>query len=223
MRQNRTIHFLLISAFALCLTGAAYNPSSSDLIHPKGLPVIGKWMISSSNAPANWLGIKFQGKEMREPINLVIIDSSSKTSAEAIARISQYCDTAGYKNRKGHSSGYSAYIGRSLYSQIPSEKDHAFSNRPYELDNDHGRIFGPYKVGGKFYFVGSFSREVVGRVGLKMIHKYGSFRQAREDFADQVTRKTELIITQYIFLDNRISSGTLTTGDHDGFAIVLEN
>ena len=180
-------------------------------------------MISPSGKPADWIGIKYKGKEMREPINIVIIDRKSKTAEEAVARISDYCDKAGYKDRKGHSSGYSGYIGGSLCSQVPREADHAFSNRPYELNNNHGRIFGPYKSGGKFYFIGSFSREVIGRVGFKLTHKYGSFMKAQKDFVKQAARKTELKIVREIFLDNALSGGTLTTGDHDGYAVVLGN
>jgi len=220
---KRTIAIIFLAVLAFYASGAAYRPSSSDLARPDELPVIGKWMIAPSNKPANWLGIKFEGKEMREPINIVIVDSISRTPGQAIARIFRYCAKAGYRDRRGHSSGYSGYIGGSLYAQIPRKRGHAFSNRPYEMGNDHGRIFGPYKSGSMFYFTGAFSREVLGRMGRGITHKYGSFRFARNEFADQVTRKTELQISSYVFLDNKISSGALTTGDHDGYAIVLQN
>ncbi len=206
-----------------CASGAAYQPASSDLTHIKGFPVIGKWMIAPSGRPADWIGIKYKGKEMREPINIVIIDVKSKTAEDSIARISGYCEKAGYKDRKGHSSGYSGYIGGSVCSQLPRENDHAFSNGPYELSNNHGRMFGPYKSGGKFYFIGAFSREVVGRVGMGLTHKYGSFMKAQKDFVKQAARKTELKVVTEIFLDNAFSGGMLTTGDHDGYAVVLGN
>lgn len=223
MMQKRPIIIVFLAVLAFYASGAAYKPSSSDLARPNDLPVIGKWMIAPSGRPANWLGIKFQGKEMREPINIVIVDSISKTPEDSIARIYRYCAKAGYRDRRGHSWGYSGYIGGALYAQLPRTKGHAFSNRPYEVGNDHGRIFGPYMSGGKFYFIASFSREVLGTVGRGITHKYGSFRLARNEFADLVSRKTALKISSYVFLDNKISSGALTTGDHDGYSIVLQN
>ncbi len=217
--RKRSIVIIFLAALAFYAAGAAYQPASSDLAHPKGLPVIGKWMITPSNKPANWLGLKFHGKEIKEPINVVIIDSRSKTSEEAIGRISKYCAEAGFKPRRGHSSGYSGYIGTSLYPQIPRKNRYAFSDRPPEFKNDHGRIFGPYKSEGKFYFTGAFSREKLDRRG----HDYVSFVKAREEFAARITSKTELKMTRKVFLDNMITSETLTTGDHDGSAIVLQN
>jgi hypothetical protein len=217
--QNRSIVIVLLAALVFCASGAAYQPSPSDIAHPKGLPALGKWMIAPSNKPANWLGLKFQGKEMREPINVIIIDSRSKTSEEAMDRLSEYCSEAGFKARKGHSSGYFGYIEGSLYPQIPRKNRLAFSNKPPEFQNDHGRIFGPYKSGGKFYFTAAFSREKLTRHG----HEYVSFVKAREEFTSQMSVKTDLKVIDNVFMDNKISSEALTTGDHDGYAIVLRN
>ncbi|MDD5069037.1 MAG: hypothetical protein PHN89_05595, partial [Candidatus Pacebacteria bacterium] len=45
------------------------------------------------------------------------------------------------------------------YPQLPPERHHAFSNEIAEIDNNHGRIFGPYRYREKYVYVAAFSRE----------------------------------------------------------------
>ena len=48
--------------------------SGSNLVQPAGLPQLGKWMLGSDGAAAHWLGEIYDGKRLREPINVIIVD-----------------------------------------------------------------------------------------------------------------------------------------------------
>lgn len=216
---------LLLTILATLLIGsvclALINPS--DIVKSNGLPRIGKWMFTTDLKPANWLGQKYQGKEMREPINVVVIDQQSTSSTEAIKCLARACRQAGYNDRWGHSGGYHGYIAGVFYPQLPSGKDRAFSNVPFIMSNNHGRFFGPYFDGKRYYLSASFSRElIVLTLDQKKMHKYGSFKIARDDFASRMNKKSDYKIAKYADLKNAlINDPILTTGDHDGRAVVL--
>ncbi len=182
---------------------------------------IGKWMIAPDKLPARWLGSKYFGKSLREPINVIIVDERTSDLAEALNNLYAACKSAGFEARKGHSGGYSAFIAGSLYPQLPSEKDHAFSNEPYELNNNHGRVFGPYLSSGKAVFTAAFSREEIDPLD-KIKHGYNSFNRARDSFAAAMDRHTCFKIKKFINLRNVfIADPNITTGDHDGIAVML--
>jgi hypothetical protein len=190
-----------------------YKNENEMLIN--GLPAIGKWMFDSTGMPSSWLGKKPRGKSIREPINIIIVDSVSKSADESKQNLTSAFDKAGYEDRWGHSSGYKGLIGGSYYSQLPEKYFHAFSNHPLELDNNHGRIFGPHAVNGVYYYTGSLSRE------SGYFHNYISFTQARDDFSSALDSKTSYKLVEKVNLDNSISSDSLATGDHDGNAILI--
>lgn len=216
---------LLLTVLAIFLMGpicsAAINPH--DIVKPNDLPQMGKWMYTSDLKPANWLGQKYQGHEMREPINVIVIDQQSTATAEAINSLARACRQAGYANRWGHTGGYQGYIAGAFYPQLPAEKDHAFSNAPFIMSNNHGRIFGPYFDGKRYYFSASLSRElIVLTLDRKKMHKYGSFKIARDDFASRMDKKSNYKIAKYVGIKNALlNDPMLTTGDHDGRAVVL--
>jgi len=188
------------------------------------LPTIGQWLITKDLQPGNWLDQKYRGKEMREPLNVVIIDRLSKNAAEAKTRVAIACEQAGYKSRWGHSSGYKGEIAGVLYEQISPKDFHAFSDRIFLFSNNHGRIFGPAKIDNKFYFVAAFSREVVDYLKISEIHQFGSFDQARDNFSWSLDNKSEFKVIGFEGLGNTIiNDPKLTTGDHDGLAVVLGN
>jgi hypothetical protein len=175
------LFFLVLILFNLAATASErYVPSRNDISKIKGLPTIGKWMISPEDKPANWIGELYKGKTMKEPINVIIVDNKATSIIDAKGRLSKYMKAAGFKDRGGHSSGYKGYIAGRVFEQLPAEKDHAYSDGWYIFDNDHARLFGPYKDGKRYIFVGAFSREVVGFYGKTLTHKYGSFNKARE-------------------------------------------
>jgi hypothetical protein len=216
---------LLVAVLAIFLIGsdclAAINPR--DTIQSNGLPLIGKWMYTSDLKPSNWLGQKDQGMEMREPINVIVIDQRSVSTAEAIKHLAQACLQAGYCDRWGHSGGYRGYMAGAFYSQLPAKKNHAFSNAPFMMNNNHGRFFGPYFDGKRYYFSAALSRELIEvTLNRKKMHKYGSFKIARDDFAKRMDKRSGYKIAKYVELKNAlISDPRLTTGDHDGRAVVL--
>lgn len=200
-------------------------PTANDTSAPSGFLRVGKWMYDAVGEPARWLGEVYRGKQLREPINVLIVDEFATSAAGAKARLLAACQQAGYPARFGHSSGYRGYIDGSFYPQLPEQKDHAFSNFPFEVDNNHGRVFGPAYVagaaGGPYYFIGAFSRERVDPV-TKVKHRYGSFDRARDDFAQRMDEYTVYKVTAFVSLENALTGdpGT-TTGDHDGIAVLL--
>lgn len=197
--------------------------ATPDFAVVSGMPDIGKWMLQSDGiTPANWLGQRYQGKEIQEPINVIIIDAFAKSAEDAKARLMSATATAGYKSRTGHSTGYKGYIGGNIYSQLPTEANHAFSTTFFWLNNSHGRAFGPHLYNGKYYFTAAMSKEVIGM--SNPMHKYDSFMTARNDFGTKMVSKAGYRKLEYVNLQNKISDTdpAKTTGDHNGMAVVLE-
>jgi hypothetical protein len=180
-------------------------------------------MYGSDFSPAHWLGLRYQGKALREPINILIKDSFSKDPEEAMRMLMSSCREAGFPESSGHSTGYSGYIAGRFYGQIPVGRRQAFSDGIPEFANDHGRIFGPYYHKGAFWFVGAFSRENVNPIS-KVPHHFVSFNQARDSFAAKMDRRAGYETAGYLFLGNYALPGGpagFTTGDHDGVAVFL--
>jgi hypothetical protein len=215
-----------------CLSGCAsrneaasitptWQPPPETVAHPQGLPQIGKWMLDPQCEPAHWLGESYRGKHLREPINIVVMDTAAQSAAEARKRLVQNFAAAGYLVRERHSTGYHGYIDGVIYDQIPDGKEQAFSNEPSEMHNNHGRMFGPHPYGGAWLFIGAFSRE---RMDLldKVKHRYVSFNQARDDLSQRLDMKTDYRIKAFLDLDNAlIDDPMFTAGDHDGIAVLL--
>jgi hypothetical protein len=178
-------------------------------------------MIDGSGSPAHWLGEIYQGKAIREPINLVLVDAVSTNADAATRRVVEASARAGYPIRMGHSSGYRASIGGQLYGQIPAGWDEAFSNHPFEGVNNHGRMFGPFQQERTYLFVGAFSREQVSLLHWPG-HRYASFNKARDEFALRMDQETDFKIVGHISMQNAINDEpSVTTGDHDGRAVLL--
>ncbi len=182
---------------------------------------LGKWMIAPDKLPARWLDVKYFGKSLREPINIIMVDERTSDLEEAKKNLYAACKSANFEARKGHSGGYSAYIAGRSYPQLPNEKDHAFSSAPYEFNNNHGRVFGPHALSGKTIFTAAFSREEIDPLD-KVKHGFNSFNRARDHFALEMDRQTCFKIKRFINLENVfIADPKITTGDHDGMAVLL--
>jgi hypothetical protein len=195
------------------------NILPEDISKIPSLPPLGKWMYTSDYTYANWLNEKIRGKTLREPINIIIIDSLSKSVDEAKNILISNFETAGFKIRPGHSGGYTGYIENKFYTQLPDKPEHSFSDEPFELNNCHGRIFGPCIVNGIYYFTGAFSKEKV--VAGIPIHHYFSFCEARNKLAENLNLKTKYKMISNVDMFNGIETDSLTTGDHDSRAILL--
>jgi hypothetical protein len=187
----------------------------------QSLLAVGKWMIAPDKLPARWLDAKYLEKSLREPINIILVDTRTSNGEEARKNLYEACTKAGFPARMGHSGGYSANIAGSLYSQLPGEHNHAFSDEPFEVNNNHGRIFGPYIVAGKALFTAAFSREEIDPL-QKVKHGYNSFNRARDHFAWAMDRQTCFKVKKFINLENAVlGNPAISTGDHDGMAVLL--
>lgn len=187
---------------------------------PEGLQ-IGRWLLTGREVPANWLGQKFQGKMMREPINVILVDEVAATPDAAVQYLLESCEAIGYLSRPGHSSDYRGQIGNVIYSQLPQEENHAFSNAMYIFPNNHGRIFGPHFFAGYYYFSGALSREAI-NLFAEVRHVYASFEMAKQDFAARMQASGRYFVVGAIAMENVfLPSESMTTGDHDGTAVLL--
>jgi hypothetical protein len=197
------------------------RPKELDVVAPPSLPEIGKWMMTAQGSPSDWLGEIYEGKSLREPINVIILDESSASVEEAKSRLVLASSLAGYPVRFGHSTGYQGYIGGKLHAQLPQGRDDAFSNEVFEVSNNHGRIFGPYQIEQTYVFTAAFSRETVDPFRHPG-HLYASFNRARDDFTQSLDRSTAYKVSGFVNLDNAIvGDPKLTTGDHDGVAVLV--
>jgi hypothetical protein len=192
-----------------------------DIATLPNLPTIGRWMIDKDGSASHWLGELVDGKQLHEPINVILVDAVSSSPADAQQSLLAAAASAGYPVRFGHSTGYRGLIGNALYGQLPHGRDDAFSNRIFEETNNHGRIFGPHEFKGAYVFIGAFSRESVNFLH-DPVHRYASFNEARDDFARALAARTSFQLTGTVALDNAIPDNPkFTTGDHDGQAVVL--
>jgi len=217
-RRSLALALALLAAArgALCAQGI----DEADIAHPPGLPPVGKWMIAHDGSIAHWLGQFYQGKHLHEPINVILIDAGATSPDAARARFLAATAAAGYPVRFGHSAGYRGLIGGDTYAQMPAGRDDAFSNALFEESNNHGRVFGPHRFGDAFVFVGAFSRESVDLLRWPG-HRYASFNRARDDFARDFDARTAFRSAGTVPLGNAVDNAQVTTGDHDGMAVVL--
>jgi hypothetical protein len=198
-----------------------FKPAPVDVARIKEFPSIGKWMISPRLGYADWLGARFEGKRLREPMNVILIDPFAGSPEEARSRFLEACAKAGFSIRAGHSGGYFGWLGDRLFPQIPAEKHHAISDEPFELHNNHGRFFGPCLWAGRYFFIGALSREKL-VPATKAEHMFISFNQARDKFARVLTEKSSYKITAFLNLENTLLDDPgVGTGDHDGIVVVL--
>ncbi|MFN8674447.1 MAG: hypothetical protein U0457_20500 [Candidatus Sericytochromatia bacterium] len=230
--MNRFYPKLILILFLL-LNSCFYNTTQNkskflekhdfvETIETNQFPKIGLWLLDSNMNPAKWLGQKSRDKTLKEPINLIIIDKISKTYDEAINKLEQDCKVSGFDKKIGHSSGYLAKIGNRVYNQLPREARTCFSDNDFWQSNNHGRIFGAEKFNDAYFFVGAFSKESFNpKFGVQ--HDYISFNKARNKFAINMHKYSNYKIKGRVFLGNKSSyTQDFTTGDHDGFALVLE-
>ena len=198
---------------------AAYRPADAP-ISVSGVGAVGRWMVTKDLVPATWLGEKVGGRTLREAVNVLLIDRVARSPQEAATRLLGAMTAAGYGPKGGHSTGYFGEVSGQLYPMLPSGKGEAFSDRPFWLPNNHGRMFGPVPVEGGYAWTGAFSREGV-RLLPRPGHPYRSFQVAREDLADRLSTEGMFRRAGYVDMDSRLDTPAETTGDHDGRAVLL--
>jgi hypothetical protein len=193
-----------------------------ETVDPRGqLPSIGKWLISPAGKVANWLGQRADGREVMEPINVIILDPLAKCGEEAETRLVAACAAAGFAVRAGHSSGYGGILDGFVYPELPRGPGDCFSDQPFVLPNDHGRIFGPHSTSEGWLFSGAFSREGI-RIGQKIPHVYESMNRARDAFVRGMTVSAGYELVGFVDLGNAIlGDRERGSGDHDGIAVFV--
>jgi hypothetical protein len=187
---------------------------------------IGKWMLlptSSGPQISDWLGQKYYGRNLLEPINVVIVDTTSTTAAESEQKLIDSLTAAGFPPRVKHSTGYEGSIDGVDYDQEPTGAEEAFSDGIYLFPNDHGRFFGPAPAadGTGFVWVAALSRERVGVYNWGFTHRYVSFDRARDALRDALVGAGATDLGT-VDLGNRVNNATQTTGDSDGYAVVIQ-
>jgi len=232
MKRSRVLSLLSLAAvLAACAPSATsapaaplpdpatYRPADAPVAVP-GIGEVGRWMITKDLVPATWLGEKLGGRTLREPVNVLLIDRTARTPEEATTRLLAAMRAAGYPPRGGHSTGYWGEVGGRLHPMLPTGQGEAFSDNPFFVPNNHGRIFGPVAVEGGFAFAGAFSLE-----GIRLLprpgHPYRSFQVSREDLADRLNESSTFKRAGYVDMGSRLDTPTETTGDHDGRAVLL--
>lgn len=202
---------------------AATAPSPGDEV-TTAYGDIGKWMLESDGQISNYGGQPYGGKELLESVNVIIVDPSATTSAEAAYRLNNAMWWSGFPAQPIHSTGFLGSIDDITYGQQPSGLLQGFSNNFFVLPNDHGRIFGPDPVETNTGYVwsGSFSTETLTIYNFLPGHAYVSSDMARTALATQLILSGKAKFVGMVPLDNAYDTDTTTTGDHDGYAVVLQ-
>ena len=134
---------------------------------------IGSWMLLSKDTEdrAHWLD-----SWIYEPITNMWKDKVSSTSSDALKRVSDHLEEVGYGLSSCHSYAYYGYIDETYKYNANDKK--TWSDDYWFVDNNHGRIFGPVKVGNYWVTLGAFSRET------GIWHKFINFYEARNKAAN---------------------------------------
>jgi hypothetical protein len=197
-------------------------PSPGDVVQtPYG--DIGTWLLESDGQISNFGGQQLGGKTLLEPINVIIVDPTSSTAAEATAKFNATMSLAGFPALPIHSTGFQGTIDGETYGQQPTGILDAFSDNFFLLPDDHARAFGPDPVqtASGFVWTVAASREQFGLYGLLPTHTYTSYNAARDELASRLILSGATLVG-IVPLSNSVDSATQTTGDHDGYAIVIQ-
>jgi hypothetical protein len=198
-------------------------PSPDDVVQtPYGN--IGTWLLESNGQISDYGGQRIDGKSVLEPINVIIVDPTSSTAAEATAKFNARMTQAGFPALPIHSTGFQGTIDDVTYGQQPTGSLDAYSNNFFLLPDDHARAFGPDPVqtASGFVWTVAVSREQFGLVnGIVPAHIVTSYNAARDELASQLVADGGTLVG-IVPLSNAVDSATQTTGDHDGYAIVIQ-
>ena len=202
-------------------TGAGV-PSPGDVVDtPYG--DIGTWLLEPDGQISDFGGQRLGGKRLLEPINVIIVDPTSTTAKEATATLNADLSRAGFPAQPIHTPGFHGTIDGETYSQQPTGFLDAFSDNFFLLPDDHARAFGPDPVqtASGFVWTVAVSREQIGLNGLLPTHVYISYNEGRDELASRLIDSGATLVG-IVGLSNAYGGATATTGDHDGYAIVLQ-
>jgi len=197
-------------------------PSPADQV-PTAYGDIGKWMLESDGQISDYGGQLYSGKTLLEPVNVIIVDPTSKNSWQAAIKLNTAMFFAGFPAQPIHSTGFQGIIDATTYGQQPKGLIRGYSDNFFLFPNDHGRIFGPDPVQTSTGYVwsGAFSTEELGLYNGLPTHTYVSSDMARTALAMRLISSGQATYGGMVSLDNSYNTATTTTGDHDGYAVVL--
>jgi hypothetical protein len=196
-------------------------PGSGDMAQtPFG--GIGKWLLEPDGQISDFGGQLFNGKKLLEPVNVIILDPTSSTPEEAAAKLNAKLGQAGFPAQPLHSTGFQSIINGVTFGQQPTGILQAFADNFFLLPEDHARAFGPAPAqdGAGYVWTVAASREQVGLYGLLLTHTYVSFDAARDELANRLVYSGATLVG-VVPLENAYTDGTTSTGDHDGYALVV--
>lgn len=184
---------------------------------------IGKWMLQSNGQISNYGGLPYRGKTVLESVNVIIVDPTSTSAAESARKLNTAMFWAGYPAQPIHSTGFQGTIDDITYGQQPTGLLMGFSDNFFLFPNNHGRIFGPDPVETSTGYVwsGAFSTEQFVIYDLLPRHAYVSSNLARNALAMRLIASGRATYGGMVPLNNSYNNATTTTGDHDGYAVVV--
>jgi hypothetical protein len=197
-------------------------PSPGDVI-PTPYGGIGKWLLQPDGQISDFGGQQLGGKTLLEPVNVIIIDPTSTTPEQAAAKLNANLSQAGFPAQPVHTTGFQGIIDGVTFGQQPTGILEAFADNFFLLPEDHARVFGPAPAqdGTGYVWTVAASREQVGLYGLLLTHTYVSFDAARDELANRLVLNGATLVGE-VPLGNSYDDGTTTTGDHDGYALVVQ-
>lgn len=197
-------------------------PTPADQV-PTVYGDIGKWILQSNGEISNYGGLPYQGRTVLEPVNVIIVDPTSTSAAEAACKLNTVMFWSGYPAQPIHSTGFQGTIDDVTYGQQPTGPLLGYSDNFFLFPNNHGRIFGPDPVetSAGYVWSGSFSTEEFVIYDLLPRHAYVSSNLARNALAIRLLASGRATYGGMVALDNSYNTATTTTGDHDGYAVVI--
>ncbi|WP_166904795.1 hypothetical protein [Mycobacterium sp. DL440] len=197
-------------------------PTPADQV-PTVYGDIGKWMLQSDAQISDYGGLPYGGRTVLEPVNVIIVDPTSTSAAEAACKLNTVMFWSGFPAQPVHSTGFQGTIDDVTYGQQPTGPLLGYSDNLFLFPNNHGRIFGPDPVetSAGYVWSGSFSTEQFVIYDLLPRHAYVSSNLARNALAMRLIASGRATYGGMVPLDNSYNTATTTTGDHDGYAVVI--
>ncbi|MGB3354872.1 MAG: hypothetical protein WBB00_19145 [Mycobacterium sp.] len=210
------------SAVSTVEPSAPVAPSPADQVTTE-YGDIGKWMLEWTGNIADYGGLPYEGRTVLEPINVIFVDPTSKSALGAAWKLNAAMRRAGFPPRLFHSTGFRGLIDDRRYQQQPRGLLVGYSDDFFLVDNNHGRIFGPDPVetSSGYVWSGAFSTEELVWTGLLPRHGYVSSNMARDALAADLISSGRARLGGTVALANAYNTDTTTTGDHDGYAVVV--
>lgn len=221
---------------ANALRAAAANPSTTALpITPADAVAtpygdIGKWQIEPDGSVSDWGGQPYMGNTLIEPVNIIIVDPTSTTPEQSTKKLNRNMAVAGFPAQPIHSTGFMGMINGEPYDQQPDGEALAYSDNLFVLPNNHARAFGPAPLPdtdgnaatseGYVWSVAA-STETPSIYDGMPTHSYVSSNLARNILVLRLLLTGQATFVGIVPMKNAHNTGSETTGDHDGYAVVL--